>query len=182
MSIGDNIRKARKEAGFTQKELAKRLNVTPSTISQFEHSDNVSHKTIERIARALDYPIGFFFQFADDGLADNYVGIYPVNEELAKKLNNLSAEGKSKVLSYAEDLVASGKYKPVALSEKPSTRETVYTVNTGKASLNVAETVSPYMSESKHEYEPNAAHARTQIHVDEDVDTSEDDIMDDDNF
>lgn len=57
MSVGDNIKNARKKANLTQKDLAKLLSVRPSAISQFEHSDNLSIKTLEKIANALKVDI-----------------------------------------------------------------------------------------------------------------------------
>ncbi|MEY8390415.1 XRE family transcriptional regulator [Lachnospiraceae bacterium] len=54
MTIGENIRKIRKEKGLTQKQLGERLNMTQSAIGQFEN-DKTSPKieTINRIASAL---------------------------------------------------------------------------------------------------------------------------------
>ena len=37
MNLGENIKKARKEAGVTQKELAERLQLYPKDISRWEN-------------------------------------------------------------------------------------------------------------------------------------------------
>lgn len=54
MTVGENIRRIRKEKGLTQKQLGERLNMTQSAIGQFEN-DKTSPKieTIDKIASAL---------------------------------------------------------------------------------------------------------------------------------
>ena len=54
MTIGENIKRIRKERGLTQKELGELLDMTQSAIGQFEN-DKTSPKTdtIEKIASAL---------------------------------------------------------------------------------------------------------------------------------
>ena len=54
MSIGDNIRTVRKLQGLTQKELARRLGISPVGVAQWENGlRNPKHETIKRIASAL---------------------------------------------------------------------------------------------------------------------------------
>ena len=55
MTVGENIKRIRKEKGLTQKELGERLKMTQSAIWQFEN-DKTSPRieTIEKIASALD--------------------------------------------------------------------------------------------------------------------------------
>lgn len=55
MSIGDLIKEKRKEAGFTQDELAKRINVTKSTLSKWESGriDNMRRNNIASLSNAL---------------------------------------------------------------------------------------------------------------------------------
>lgn len=54
MTIGENIKRIRKEKGLTQKELGERLNMTQSAIGQFEN-DKTSPKieTVDKISAAL---------------------------------------------------------------------------------------------------------------------------------
>ena len=55
MEIGEKIKRARQEAGITQAELARRLNVTPQTISQYERGlINPKYETALKFAEALD--------------------------------------------------------------------------------------------------------------------------------
>ncbi len=53
MSVGDNIRRIRKEKGLTQAALANALNVSQQMIGQFENGKNPKLETIEKIATAL---------------------------------------------------------------------------------------------------------------------------------
>lgn len=55
MTVGENIRKIRKEKGLTQKQLGERLNMTQSAIGQFEKAKTSPKlETVEKIAHALD--------------------------------------------------------------------------------------------------------------------------------
>lgn len=58
MNIGEVIKAARKKAGLTQKQLAERMGVNPSLISQYEKGfRNPKLETLERIASALEVPL-----------------------------------------------------------------------------------------------------------------------------
>lgn len=57
MSLGENIKRIRKEKGMTQKELAERAGVTVITVQRYEQKkdgDSILQKTLEKIASALD--------------------------------------------------------------------------------------------------------------------------------
>lgn len=54
MNVGENIKKIRKEKGFTQKQLGEKLGISQAAIGQFENSSNLKMDTIKRIADALD--------------------------------------------------------------------------------------------------------------------------------
>ena len=53
MTIGENIKRVRKEKGLTQKELAKKLNVSEPMISQYESKETLKLETLRKIAMAL---------------------------------------------------------------------------------------------------------------------------------
>jgi DNA-binding transcriptional regulator YiaG len=54
INIGENIKKARKEAGFTQKELADRLGVYQKDVSRWENGNRkVEAEALASICRAL---------------------------------------------------------------------------------------------------------------------------------
>lgn len=54
MSLGENLKKARIEAGIKQKDLAERLQVYPKDISRWENGERTpSAVTLGRICREL---------------------------------------------------------------------------------------------------------------------------------
>lgn len=54
MNLGENLKKARKEAGVTQKELAEHLQVYPKDISRWENGERTpSAITLGKICRVL---------------------------------------------------------------------------------------------------------------------------------
>lgn len=59
MRIGENIKKRRKERGFTQKDLAAVSNLSQCYLSQLERGDkNPSMSTITALAASLKITIG----------------------------------------------------------------------------------------------------------------------------
>ncbi len=54
MKIGKNVKKYRRKAGLTQKDLAEKLSVSAAAVSQFESAESLNYSTIEKIAKALN--------------------------------------------------------------------------------------------------------------------------------
>lgn len=62
-SIGENVKKIRKQRGLTQEQLADKVRVTPTYIGFIEQSQrNPSIKTADKIARALKVGIEELFK------------------------------------------------------------------------------------------------------------------------
>jgi transcriptional regulator with XRE-family HTH domain len=60
--VGINLKKARKEAGLTQVDLANEMNMSPMMISRYEVGLNsIPYKRIEKIAQILGKPVTYFF-------------------------------------------------------------------------------------------------------------------------
>lgn len=58
MTIGENIKKIRKEKRLTQKELAQRLNVSQANLAQYENGKrNPKLATLQKIADALEVSV-----------------------------------------------------------------------------------------------------------------------------
>ena len=51
-----------KEKGFTQNEVAEKLGITKSSLSQTVHNDNTSVKMMKRIADVIGCKVGDFFR------------------------------------------------------------------------------------------------------------------------
>lgn len=59
LTMGDRIRKYRKDCGLTQSEVAKKIGVTKQTICKYEHNiiTNIGIETIAKLSGALGVPI-----------------------------------------------------------------------------------------------------------------------------
>lgn len=126
-----DIRTARKEAGLTQEDLAKDLNINRATLSKYE-SGTIS-PTIEmlvKISVALNRPVTDLL--GDDkpdehGWSTNEKAVDMQDSIRENRLliafYGLSFEGQTKVIEYAEDLKQTGKYKRTGHTETPTSNE-----------------------------------------------------------
>ncbi len=64
--IGLKIKKARKEKGYTQQQLAKSLGVTWEMISRYENGRSSAREHLEKIAKITKKPVGFFYSESND--------------------------------------------------------------------------------------------------------------------
>ena len=63
LDIGKKIKRLREKSAISQSELAKKMGVSPSTISQVESSSiSFSLTSLIRLAKVLDIPVGAFFE------------------------------------------------------------------------------------------------------------------------
>lgn len=103
MTIGDNLRKYRKEAGLTQVELAKRLGILQGNITRWE-TDKVipSVPTLEKLSKILNVSIGNFL-LTERRKKNLKVG----DQELLEKLNEagqLSPEDRAMLVNMIDTL------------------------------------------------------------------------------
>ena len=123
MTIGENIKKARKNAGLKQKDLAKAIGVSPQMISLYEtDSRRPKYETLAKIASAIrresdNYVYVYHLLDNNEELYDEIYSEYckekhntPVNR-LVENFNATNKEGKSKILSYSDDIASNPKYK-----------------------------------------------------------------------
>jgi len=83
--LAENIRQTRKAPGLSQKELAKKLNLSDKTVSAYESSRAIPPvSTLRKIAEETHQPITVFFPENDEDKLDI----------LNKKLNTLIEEVK----------------------------------------------------------------------------------------
>lgn len=90
MSIGENIKKLRKNKGLSQKQLAEILNLSEITIRRYEKCSNIpTIETINKIADALGMPLS---ELLGNSVKTNDIGI-KINELLEVNIsNNTGAE------------------------------------------------------------------------------------------
>lgn len=107
--IGSFIRKKRKEKGLTQKDLAKRMNVTQGQISQWENSRMLQMSTVEKIALALDCSFASFIS--------EFIVLYDTFEiDLEQHRKALAEIQFEDDIGYCEHLLASDPYFPKILN------------------------------------------------------------------
>lgn len=87
MKLGENVRKYRKEAGLTQKDLAKKLSVSPAAVSQFENAESLNYSTIVKIANALN--IDPYYLINGDG-SYKRPDVFVPQETIDKMVKNLA--------------------------------------------------------------------------------------------
>lgn len=85
--LGDNIKKYRKEKGYTQEELSAMLHVVRQTLSKWENNVSVPDAEILiRISKALDVPVSILLDLPQEEVTKNLAGeLARVNEELAER-------------------------------------------------------------------------------------------------
>ena len=65
--IGSRIKYLRERAGFTQRELAERLHIGKSTLSQYEHGDRTPGPDMQRkFAQVFDVSVDFLLGLTND--------------------------------------------------------------------------------------------------------------------
>lgn len=122
MSIGENIKKARKAAGLTQKELAKKIGVTAQMISLYEtDARRPKYETLARIASAIRKNSGQWVYVYDllEHDAELYNEIKQEHEDMVDNLpenrlmfnfNSVNKDGKKKIIEYSNDIASNPQY------------------------------------------------------------------------
>ena len=95
ISLGENIKKLRKNKGLSQKQLAEILNLSEITIRRYEKCSNIpTIKTLDKIAIALDVPL------------NELLGTNATTNDIEKKIGTSLNEGdKKKVVNNFNELV-----------------------------------------------------------------------------
>ncbi|GAA0353327.1 helix-turn-helix transcriptional regulator [Alkalibacterium iburiense] len=96
MDIGNRIQEVRKASNMTAKELAQRVEVSPSFISAVENNDSkLSLKTLTRICAALGVTLAEFFN--EEATV--------IDSKLQSVISRLPEEKKWQLLNFLEGLV-----------------------------------------------------------------------------
>lgn len=111
--LKDQLRKARKDAGKTQKDVANHLKITESTYCGYETGKRQPDALkIAKIAAFLNVTGNYLLEIeeADEKPPVDLVQVSPQQTRLVNLFLQLNEEGKEKLVEYADDLVSSGKY------------------------------------------------------------------------
>lgn len=106
-SFQAKIKELRTSAGLTQHDLASKLNVSQSTITMWENGKRQPDlETLEAIADFFNVDMNYL-----TGTSPNTTRILDHNQhKLISLYEQLNEEGQEKLLDYATDIVASGRY------------------------------------------------------------------------
>ena len=109
--IGARIRKLRLSAGMTQRDLAQRINVGNTTLSQYESgarvpSDEVKIKIASVFGVSVDYLLGASSErnSAEKALCSPAVAQRPAEAAIAEELSSLSDRQLDRLLGYIQAL------------------------------------------------------------------------------
>ena len=161
MDIGDRIKKRREELGMSQEELAKKVGYkSRSSVNKIEiDGRGLPQNKIVIFAKALETTPAYLMGWEEINYGD--IGNAFANNNLFEIINNISSLSPQEKKHFTNYL-------------------RLLEINRKKADNYVEQLLS--IQEMDKALQANAAHARTDIDIPEDADTSENDIMDDEDF
>lgn len=164
MKIGDRIKQRRLELGLSVDELAEKLNKNRATIYRYESNDieNFPTTVLEPLAKELKTTPAYLMGWEED------YEFCDTSEKAHLSFDNVEDFKKA----YDKSKYRSDRLMTTIIDNAEKLD------NDGKKSL----LDYSYFLLDKATPNLNAAHARTDIDIPEGANTSEDDIMDDDNF
>lgn len=168
MNTGDRIKQRRIALGLSVDELAEKIGKSRATIYRYENGDieNMPTPVLEPLAKALETTPA------------DLMGWSPV-EEAANKIADLADTALKTAMTPNEARhIRENSYENLVIKEmgKMNQKGKVKLLDTAR------EMVCNPLYNPNYEIEINAAHARTDIDIPEGTDTSDNDIMNDENF
>lgn len=110
MKIGDAIKHLREQQDLTQEELAKKLNLSRSTISMYENNERIPNAYIlDNIADALGVSVDYLIGRIDRRMNQRQK-LHPAIKKTLQIMYSITDEGKEQILDYAEMLFESDRY------------------------------------------------------------------------
>lgn len=100
--IGQRLATARRNAGYTQKEVAEKLDMTSSAYAHFEHGREVKGSMLIRLCTLFQCSPNWVLGMTDEGQFLEPED--PIMVRLERACEILNKKGKEKVVGYAEDL------------------------------------------------------------------------------
>lgn len=106
------LKQAKAASGFTNSELSARSGVSLGTVNKILSGDTLEPKlpALMAIASALDVSVDWLIYGAGVQAPAAALALSPRLQALADALDQLNEEGQEKLLDYAADLVAGGRY------------------------------------------------------------------------
>ena len=160
MGLKENIKSKRIERKMTLEDLAKNVGVSRQTIQRYESGviGNIPSDKIESIAKALDTSPAYLMGWT---VSDGDIANAFINDNL-------------------EDIIDS--IKDFSPSEKEHFKNYLHLHEINRKDIDKYTTQLLSLQEMQTSPQLNAAHTRTDINIPEGTETSDNDVMDDDNF
>lgn len=120
--IGNQIKTFRKSAGFTQDELAKRLNTTKQTISRYEKGERKANQDmLFKLCDIFDVSIDDFFPIVSKNALESTKHLPDASDLLTQQINDtvvqLTTHNKKIVLRTSEELLESQNEEETKINE-----------------------------------------------------------------
>lgn len=111
MTVGENIKRIRKEKGLTQKKLGEKCGIAESNIRKYENNkQNPKIETIQKIAKALQVYLGDIYEDENLPNSKTFESFY----HKVKQENIPVEEKQKKILDYATNIL----YKELEFENK----------------------------------------------------------------
>ena len=115
MKIDEFILKNRRRKHLTQAELARQLNVSNTTISNYENGvSSPKWDVLLKIFDILQVEPNFLYQDSFSLDVSESRSLTPQQSALLSSFDQLNEEGQQKAVDYVDDLVLTGRYKKCA--------------------------------------------------------------------
>lgn len=117
----ERLRQRRLDMGLTLEEVGRPLGISRSAVNKYERGviKNIYTSVVEGFATVLRCSPGYLMGWTEnplDGIRPD-ISMSPDLSALSDALDQLNDEGREKLLDYASDLVASGRYIKSGSSE-----------------------------------------------------------------
>lgn len=121
MEIGSRIKALREARGLTLEQVGDFVGVNKATIQRYEIGNiDIKRNVAIKLAECLGTSPSYIMGWTDDPLACSTstppVALSPQFQALADALDHLNEDGQEKLLDYAADLVAGGRYAKARIS------------------------------------------------------------------
>lgn len=111
MNIGSRLKELREARGLTLEQVGAYIGVNKATVQRYEIGNiDIKRNVAIKLAECLGTSPAYIMGWTDDASAASSPAISGQLKELAAALAGLNEEGREKLLDYAADLVASGRY------------------------------------------------------------------------